>query len=118
MFLATWVCIGSLAAPGNSAQAQTIINCTEEPLRAATDLGGLVKFACNGTVTLNSTGGRGGGGCIGGGTGGNGGPGGSSYGGGLYKAGVARLVNTTLSENLSTGGPEGAGGSGGTMFST
>lgn len=80
----------------------------------------LMNSAFSGNAAVGGVGGdggRGGGGCIGGAKGGNGAAAGSAFGGALCNAGVARLVNTTLSGNSSTGGGGGAGGSGGGFLS-
>jgi hypothetical protein len=123
----TNVAVGSMGGDGTN-RGWTACGSGGDAGKGGLALGGAI-YNCGQLELLNSAlvhntaaagtggeGGRGGGGCIGGGTGGNGGCGGCSYGGALYNAGAAHLLNTTLSGNLSAGGPGGAGGSGGTLF--
>lgn len=45
----------TLAASSAQAQTHTITNCTEEALLSAMDHGGIVRFACDGTINLTRT---------------------------------------------------------------
>ncbi len=53
--LSASVLVLCMAALNGIAQTQTVTNCTEEALRAATAGGGTVTFTCDGTITLGST---------------------------------------------------------------